>query len=55
MVLLIYTGAVCTILLFKIFDSLPASAKFTLSSVTQSDGQQAKTHGVGLVVVYLGT
>ncbi|KAL9970195.1 hypothetical protein ACROYT_G022529 [Oculina patagonica] len=43
----------------RIFDSLPDSVKFSLSSVhsaiTLADGQQAKTHGVGHVVVHLGT
>ena len=59
MLWLIDTGAVCSILSFKIFDSLPDSVKFSLSSVnsaiTLADGQQAKTHGVGHVVVHLGT
>lgn len=56
---LIDTGAVCSILSFKIFDSLPDSVKFSLNSVnsaiTLADGQQAKTHGMGHVVVRLGT
>ena len=38
---------------------LPASAKFSLSSansaIALADGQQAKTHGLGHVVVHLGT
>lgn len=56
---LIDTSAVCSILSFKIFDSLPDSVKFSLSSfnsaITLADGQQVKTHGVGHVVVHLGT
>ena len=45
--------------LFKICNSLPASVKFRLSSASSAialaDGQQAKTHGLGHVVVRLGT
>ena len=56
---LIDTGAACSILSLKIYDSLPASVKFSLSSadpaIALADGQQAKTHGVGHVVVHLGT
>lgn len=56
---LIDTGAACSILLFKIYNSLPASAKFSLSSansaIALADGQQAKTHRLGYVVVRLGT
>ena len=56
---LIDTNAACSILSFKIYDSLPASVKFSLSSanpaIALADGQQAKTHGVGHVVVRLGT
>ena len=53
------TGAARSILSFKIYNSLPASAKFSLSSansaIALADGQQAKTHGLGHVVVCLGT
>ena len=56
---LIDTGAARSILSFKIYNSLPASAKFSLSSansaIALADGQQAKTHGLGHVVVHLGT
>ena len=56
---LIDTGAACSILSFKIYDSLPASVKFSFSSanpaIALADGQQAKTLGVGHVVVRLGT
>ena len=56
---LIDTGAARSILSFKIYSSLPASAKFSLSSsysaIALADGQQAKTHGLGHVVVRLGT
>ena len=56
---LIDTGAACSILSFKIYDSLPAGVKFCFSSsnpaIALADGQQAKTHGVGHVVVRLGT
>ena len=56
---LIDTGAARSILSFKIYNSLPASAKFSLSSansaIALADGQQAKTHGLGHVVVRLGT
>ena len=56
---LIDTGAARSILSFKIYNSLPASAKFRLSSansaIALADGQQAKTHGLGHVVVRLGT
>ena len=47
------------ILSFKIYNSLPASVKFSLrsanSAIAFADGQQAKTHGLGHVVVHLGT
>ena len=56
---LIDTGAARSILSFKIYNSLPASAKFSLSSansaIALADGQQAKTHRLGHVVVRLGT
>ena len=56
---LIDTGAARFILSFKIYNSLPASVKFSLSSansaIALADGQQAKTHGLGHVVVRLGT
>ena len=56
---LIDTGAACSILSVEIYDSLPASVKFSLSSaspaISLADGQQAKTHGVVHVVVHLGT
>ena len=43
----------------KIYDSLPAGVKFCLSSanpaIALADGQQAKTHCVGHVVVCLST
>ena len=56
---LIDTGAGRSILSFKIYNSLPASAKFSLSSansaIALADGQQAKTHRLGHVVVRLGT
>ena len=56
---LIDTGAAFSILSFKIYDSLLASVKFSLSlanpAIALADGQQAKTHGVGHVVVSLGT
>ena len=44
---------------FKIYYSLPASVKFSLSSansaIALADDQQAKTHGLAHVVVHLGT
>lgn len=56
---LIDTGAARSILSLKIYDSLPASAKFSLSSansaIALADGQQAKTHGLGHIIVRLGT
>ena len=56
---LIDTGAARSILSFKIYNSLPASVKFSLSStnsaIALADGKQAKTHGLGHVVVRLGT
>ena len=56
---LIDTGTARSILSFKSYNSLPASAKFSLSSansaIALADGQQAKTHGLGHVVVHLGT
>ena len=56
---LIDTGAARSISSFKIYNSLPASAKFSLSSansaIALADGQQAKAHGLGHVVVHLGT
>ena len=56
---LIHTGAARSIFsIFKIYNCLPASVKFSLSSansaVALADGQQAKTHGLGHVVVRLG-
>ena len=51
------TGAARSILSLKVYNSFPASVKFSLSSVNSAialaDGQ--KTHGVGHVVVHLGT
>ena len=56
---LIDTGAARSILSLKVYNSLPASVKFSLSSansaIALADGQQAKTHGVGYVVVQMGT
>ena len=56
---LIDNGAARSILSFKIYSSLPASAKFSLSysfsAIALADGQQAKTHGLGHVFVRLGT
>ena len=55
---LIDTGAARSILSFKIYNSLPASVKFSLSSansaIALADGQQAKTHGLGHFEVRLG-
>ena len=56
---LIDTGAARSILSFKIYNSLPASVKFSLNSansaIALADGQQAKTHALGHVAVRLGT
>ena len=56
---LIDTGAARSILSFKVYNSLPASVKFSLSSaysvIALSDDQQAKTHGLGHVAVRLDT
>ena len=56
---LIDTGAALSILSFKIYNSLLASVKFSLNSansaIALADGQQAETHGLGHVVVRLGT
>ena len=55
---LIDTGAARSILSFKIYNSLPASAKFSLNSansaIALADGQQVKTHDPGHAVVRLG-
>lgn len=54
-------GAACSVLSVKVYmyNSLATSVKFGLSSansaIALADGQQAKTHGVGHVVVHLGT
>ena len=47
---LIDTDAASLILSFKIYNSLPGS-----SAIALADGQQAKTHSLGHVVVHLGT
>ena len=56
---LIYTGAACLILSLKIYNSLPTSINFSLSSarsaIALADGKQAKTDDVAHVVVRLGT
>ena len=56
---LIDTGAARSILSFKIYNSLPASVKFSLSStnpaIALSDGQQAKIQIQIHFVVHLGT
>ena len=56
---LIDTGAARSILSLKMYNSLPASVKFSLSransAIALADGLQAKTHGLGHVVVCLGT
>ena len=55
---LLDTGAARSILSFKVYNSLPASAKFSLSSENSANalanGQQAKRYGVGHAVVRLG-
>ena len=55
---LIDTGAVRLVLSFEVYNSLPASVKFSLSSensaIALPNGQQAKTYGVGHVVMRLG-
>ena len=47
---LIDTGAVRLVLSFEVYNSLPASVKFSLSSehsaIALANGQQAKTYGV---------
>ena len=47
------TGDALSILSFKIYNSLPASAPS--SAIALADGQQAKTNGLGHVVLHLGT
>ena len=55
---LIDTGAARSVLSFEVYNSLPASVKFSLSSensaIALADGQQAKTYCVGHVVMRLG-
>ena len=55
---LIDTGAARSVLSFEVYNSLPASVKFSLSSensaIALANGQQAKTYGVGHVVMCLG-
>ena len=55
---MIDTGAARSVLSFKVYNSLPASVKFSLSSensaIALANGQQAKTYGVGHVVMRLG-
>ena len=55
---LIDTGAARSVLSFEVYNSLPASVKFSLSSensaIALANGQQAKTYGVGHVVMRLG-
>ena len=55
---LIDTGAAHSVLSFEVYNSLPASVKFSLSSensaIALANGQQAKTYGVGHVVMRLG-
>ena len=55
---LIDTGAARSVLSFEAYNSLPASIKFSLSSgnsaIALANGQQAKTYGVGHVVMRLG-
>ena len=55
---LIDTGVARSVLSFKVYNSLPASVKFSLSSensaIALANGQQAKTYGVGHVVMRLG-
>ena len=52
---LIDSGTARSILSFKIYSSLPVSSKFSLGSasatIALADDQQAKTHGLGHVVV----
>ena len=56
---LVDTGAACLVLSFKVYNSLPASVNFSLSSensaIALAISQQAKTYGVGHVVVRLVT
>ena len=55
---MIDTGAARSVLSFKVYNSFPASVKFSLSSensaIALANSQQAKTYGVGDVVVHLG-
>ena len=55
---LIDTVAARSVLSFEVYNSLPASVKFSLSSENSANalanGQQAKTYGVGHVVMRLG-
>ena len=55
---MIDTGAARSVLSFKVYNSFPASVKFSLSSensaIALANGQQAKTYGVGHVVMRLG-
>lgn len=52
---LIDTGAARSILSFKIYNSLPANVKFSLSSANSAIALADTTHGLGHVVVHLGT
>ena len=55
---MIDTGAARSVLSFKVYNSFPASVKFSLSSENSAialvNSQQGKTYGVGHVVVRLG-
>ena len=55
---LIDTGDAPSVLSFKVYNSFPASVKFSLGSanfaIVLPDGQQAKTYSTGHVVVRLG-
>ena len=55
---MIDTGAARSVLSFEVYNSLPASVKFSLSSensaIALANGQQAKTYGGGHVVMRLG-
>ena len=55
---MIDTGAARSVLSFKVYNSFPASVKFSLSAensaIALANSQQAKTYGVGHVVVRLG-
>ena len=55
---MIDTGAARSVLSFKVYNSFPASVKFSLSSensaIALANGQQAKTYGVGHIVMRLG-